>query len=132
MIKKQRQYRSIHSIEDQTLNKMQYHLALIVFSIFYLSINAQSANNATVIVVVQNVTVVETTVAPTTQHVMMNQTTMPSKMNTTANVAHKAIASSYVEPPPHPLGYCIRSRLSCSKIRRCCQGPCNVVKRKCP
>jgi hypothetical protein len=110
---------SIHSFEERRLHKMQYYLAFIVFSILYVSINAQSPNNPTVTAVVQN----DTTLAPTT---------IPSNMNMTTNVSQKAIASSYVEPPPHPLGYCIRSRLSCSKIRRCCQGPCNVVKRKCP
>jgi hypothetical protein len=112
---------------------MQYHLAFIVLIIFYLFINTQSADNSTVVnTVVQNVTVVQTTFVPTTEHVMVVQTTIPMDMNTTTNVSHKAIASPYVEPPPHPLGYCIRSRLTCSKIRRCCSGPCNVNTKKCP
>ncbi len=111
---------------------MQYHLFFIVLSIFYLFVNVQSSDNATVIVAAQNVTVVEATVPSTAQQVTVDQTTVVSNMNTTTNVAHKAIASSYVEPPPHPLGYCIRSRLACSKIRRCCSGPCDVDRKKCP
>jgi hypothetical protein len=103
---------------------MQYHLAFTVLIIFYLFINTQSADNSTV---VQNVTVVATT-----EHVMVVHTTSSMDMNATSNVSHKAIVSPYVEPPPHPLGYCIRSRLTCSKIRRCCTGPCNVNKNKCP
>ncbi len=103
---------------------MQYHLVFIVLTILYFTINVQSVDNSTIVTVVQNVTKIETTVAPTTAPVVVNQTT--------TQVLHKSVGSSYVEPPPHPRGYCIRSRLMCSRIRRCCQGPCNVNNMKCP
>jgi hypothetical protein len=127
--KKNEEFISIHSFQKQTLNKMQYHLVFIVLSILYFIINVQSADNTTVVAVVVNGTI---SVPVTTVQVVVNQTTIPSNMSTTTFVSQKAVGSSYVEPPPHPLGYCIRSRLMCSKIRRCCKGPCNVNNMKCP
>jgi len=100
-----------------------------VLSILYFTINVQSADNTTVVAVVVNGTI---SVPVTTVQVVVNQTTIPSNVSTTTFVSQKAVGSSYVEPPPHPLGYCIRSRLMCSKIRRCCKGPCNVNNMKCP
>ncbi len=127
--KKGEEFISIHSLQKQTLDKMQYQLVFIALSILYFTINVQSTDNATVVAVV-NVTIP----APVTVKVVVNQTTIPSNMSTTTTtfVSQKAVGSSYVEPPPHPLGYCIRSRLMCSKIRRCCKGPCNVNNMKCP
>ncbi|CAF2361100.1 unnamed protein product [Rotaria sp. Silwood2] len=68
----------------------------------------------------------------TTKHTIFDQTTVISDIKTTTSVSNKVFVSSYVEPPPHPLGYCIRSRLRCSKIRRCCTGTCNVIRMRCP
>jgi hypothetical protein len=118
------EYTLIHSFEERKLNKMQYYLAFIVFSILYLSITAQATNSSTVPTVVETSMVKETTFIPVTT-VVVGTTTVTS-------VSNKVFIPSYVEPPPHPLGYCIRSRLRCSKIRRCCQGPCAVDKMKCP
>lgn len=120
---------------NQDQFKMQYYLAFILLTISYLFIHVQSTENGTVAVVVvaENATViVQTTSHPTTGNVTVVGTTVSSHMNSTTNVAQKAIVASYVEPPPHPLGYCIRSRLGCSKIRRCCKGPCDILRKKCP
>ncbi|CAF0724927.1 unnamed protein product [Rotaria sp. Silwood1] len=174
---------------------MRYYLIFIVFSTWYVSINAQSEDNSTTNSLVQNVTEEETTVASTTeytntdkitehatsdqtteqmnfdsttkhttfdqttqqesfeqttqyttleqtteqksfdqttQQISLDQTTVMLDINSTTSVSTKGFVASYVEPPLHPLGYCIRSRLRCSKIRRCCKGPCGVIKMKCP
>ena len=133
---------------------MHSQLTFIVLSIFYLFIHVQSADNTTVVavVVVQNVTVIQnTTVVPsttvventtvaettfppstTTEQTTVQSTDVPSNLTTTPVLPKAMGASSYVEPPPHPLGYCIRSRIMCSKIRRCCKGPCDLNYMRCP
>ncbi|CAF3646025.1 unnamed protein product [Adineta steineri] len=88
-------------------------------------------------VVVKPVEVVETStimkvshaVEPTDGHTTMkwmgtDDSTVP--IITYTGLTPGSRHGSYVEPPPHPLGYCIRGRLRCSRIRRCCNGPCNV------
>lgn len=67
-----------------------------------------------------------------TETIQNQQTTVTLEMDTTTMAPTREALSSYVEPPPHPLGYCIRSRLRCSKIRRCCNGLCNFNKMRCP
>ena len=111
---------------------MQSHLAFIVFSICYFIINAQTTDHSTVPTVVAKVIVLETTMIPTTEDVKVEQTTVPSTTNPVTMVLNKVLTPVYVEPPPHPLGYCIRSRLRCTRIRRCCNGPCDVNNMKCP
>jgi hypothetical protein len=103
-----------------------------VFSTWFLFINTQSTVPPTVHTVAPTVTVAATTMSPTTVPVKTEHTTVPLTVNPVTMVSNKAFTPVYVEPPPHPLGYCIRSRLRCSRIRRCCGGPCDVIRMKCP
>ncbi|CAF0965028.1 unnamed protein product [Adineta steineri] len=74
---------------------------------------------------------VETTDGPTTMKWMgTDDSTVP--IITYTGLTPGSRHGSYVEPPPHPLGYCIRGRLRCSRIRRCCNGGCNVNTMRCP
>ncbi|CAF0984650.1 unnamed protein product [Adineta steineri] len=81
----------------------------------------------------------KTTGGPTTTELMdTDDTTVPVIAYTglTPGFGHRPHAhryiGPYVEPPPHPLGYCIRGRLSCSRILPCCNGRCNVTRMHCP
>lgn len=114
---------------------MHSHLILIVLSIFGLFLHVQCADNTTVIaVIVQNTTVVQNVTVPVTtvEYTTVITTEIPVNDTMATPALSKTIGSPYVEPPEHPLGYCIRSRIMCSKIRRCCKGPCNVNNMRCP
>ncbi|CAF1644764.1 unnamed protein product [Rotaria magnacalcarata] len=130
---------------------MRYYLIFIVFNIFYLSINAQSEDSSTVYTIAQNVTEEKTTFATTTEYntatgqsteqktndqasmyTILDQITSISNISSTTTVSNKPHLFSYAEPPLHPLGYCVHSYLRCSKIRRCCKGPCDVNSMRCP
>ncbi|CAF2069379.1 unnamed protein product [Rotaria magnacalcarata] len=130
---------------------MRYYLIFIVFNIFYLSINAQSEDSSTVYTIAQNVTEEKTTFATITEYntatgqsteqktndqasmyTILDQITSISNISSTTTVSNKPHLFSYAEPPLHPLGYCVHSYLRCSKIRRCCKGPCDVNSMRCP
>lgn len=101
---------------------MKSYFTFIVFSLLgFLFINGQTEDNSTVYNLTQNITDENITLDTTTSMpIILEQTTEPYKQTIT-----------YVEPPLHPLGYCVRSRLPCSKIRRCCNGPCNINIMRC-
>jgi hypothetical protein len=105
---------------------MQYYLVYLILAVCCLFVNAQSENNSTIQAIVYNETMLELTSVPTIHP------TVSSSRNTTTTISNRSFSSVYVEPPPHPLGYCTRSRLRCSKIRRCCKAPCDVNRMKCP
>ena len=127
---------------------MQHCLVLIILIIGYASVNSQtdhtSTTTATTSPVAVHTTVVEhTTVVPvvvvvekeaTVQTTVTTTTVVPFSAATgnTYTSKNRVLVTSWPEPPPHPLGYCIRGRLRCSKIRRCCTGPCNFNTMKCP
>ncbi|CAF0857347.1 unnamed protein product [Adineta ricciae] len=127
---------------------MQHYLVLTILIICYVSVNSQtdhtSTTTATTGSVTVHTTVVEhTTVVPVvvavekeaTVQTTVTTTTVVPFSTTTGNrftSINRALVTSWPEPPPHPLGYCIRGRLRCSKIRRCCTGPCNFNTMKCP
>ncbi|CAF0974714.1 unnamed protein product, partial [Adineta steineri] len=82
---------------------------------------------------------VEITDGPTTMKWMdTDDTTAPVIAYTglTPGFGHRPHAyryiGPYVEPPPHPLGYCIRGVLRCSRMIPCCNGRCNVTRMHCP
>ncbi|CAF1202683.1 unnamed protein product [Adineta ricciae] len=127
---------------------MQHYLVLTILIIGYVSVNSQtdhtSTTTATTGPVTVHTTVVEhTTVVPvvvvvekeaTVQTTVTTTTVVPSSTATGSiyTLLNRALVTPWPEPPPHPLGYCIRGRLRCSRIRRCCTGPCNFDKMKCP
>ncbi|CAF1346423.1 unnamed protein product [Rotaria magnacalcarata] len=65
-------------------------------------------------------------------YTILDQITSISNISSTTTVSNKPHLFSYAEPPLHPLGYCVHSYLRCSKIRRCCKGPCDVNSMRCP
>lgn len=120
---------------------MHSHLLYIVFSILYLSINVRGETTIVpteATVVVQDTTVVEvaesSTVSETTEIVStVDETTQAQPVVvSTSTIIRKLLTDVPFEPPVHPRGYCIRSDLQCSSIRRCCNGPCDLIKLKCP
>ncbi|CAF3262475.1 unnamed protein product [Rotaria socialis] len=131
---------------------MRHYLIFIVFIIFCSSINAQSEDSSTVYTIAQNVTEEKPTFATITEYntatgqsteqktndqasmmyTILDPTTSISNISSTTTVSNKPHLFSYVEPPPHPLGYCVLSFLRCSKIRRCCKGPCDGNSLRCP
>ncbi|UJR25851.1 hypothetical protein I4U23_007201 [Adineta vaga] len=122
---------------------MQYYLVFIILLIGYTtSVNSQTAQTLTVPVVSTTVAVnvlyqLQTTIVPVVvvkeETVVPTTTTVESSVTPkTLPVVNKSLVTPWPEPLPHPLGYCIRGRLRCSKIRRCCTGPCDFATMKCP
>ena len=119
---------------------MKSYLLYIVFSILYLSIKADGETTivpteTTVAVVVQDTTTIEvmenSTVPQITEAIVQDTTQSVSIVVSNSTIIQKLTSNVYVEPPMHPRGYCIRSDLRCSTIRRCCKGPCDLIKMKC-